>query len=153
MVAAASGLDQKFHEAFNKADVDGVMALYWNNPNLVSFGPGGTGTRGWDAAKTEMAAMFKQMPGAKLDFLETHNDASGDVVLGSGQWKLTIPAPKGAAQVVEGRYSDVKAMRDGKWVLVTSHVSVPMAPPAPPPPPKPATKPATKKPATKGKGK
>ena len=59
----------------------------------------------------------------------SRNEALGDVVLGSGTWKLTIPA-KPKPQVMEGRYSDVKAMRDGRWVLVMDHASVPL-PPAP----------------------
>jgi ketosteroid isomerase-like protein len=129
MVAAANALDQKFVDAFNKADVDGLMATYWNSPNLVSFGPGDMGTHGWDATKAGVAGMFQSMPGGKLEFTETHNDAVGEVVLGWGRWKITVPAEKGPAQVVEGRYSDVKASRDGKWVYIMDHGSVPMAPP------------------------
>ena len=153
MVAAANALDQKFLEAFNKADLDGLMAVYWNSPNLVSFGPGGMGSHGWEATKAEMAGMFKTMPGGKLEFTDTHNEVAGDVVVGWGHWKVTAPAPKGPAQVIEGRYSDVKALRDGKWVYLMDHASAPLAAPAPPPPPKPAAKPAARKPAPKGKGK
>jgi ketosteroid isomerase-like protein len=135
MVAAADALDRQFLDAFNKGDVDAVTALYWNSPDLVSFGPDGMGTKGFEAAKAGTAEMFKAMPGAKLEFGETHNAAHGDVVLGWGLWKLTIPAEKGPAQVIEGRYSDAKAMKDGKWVFLMDHASVPL-----PPPPAPAKK-------------
>ena len=129
MVAAADALDQRFMEAFSKGDVDGVMATYWNSPNIVSIGPDGMGTRGYDAIKAGLAGMFGAMPGAKLELTDARNEALGDVVLGSGTWKLTIPA-KPKPQVMEGRYSDVKAMRDGKWVYLMDHASVPL-PPAP----------------------
>ena len=133
MVAAANALDQRFAEAFSKGDVDAVMATYWNSPDLVSFGPEGTGTKGWDACRAGAVEMFKAMPGAKLELVNPHNDVHGDVVLGWGSWKLTMTTPQGP-QVIEGRYSDVKAMRDGKWVLVMDHASVPLPPPPPPAP-------------------
>jgi ketosteroid isomerase-like protein len=128
MVAAAHALDQRFVEAFNRADVDGLMATYWNDPNLVSVGPDGMGTKGWDATKAAAAGMFPSMPGAKLELVETHNDAHGDVVLGWGRWRMTIPAPKGPAMVLEGRFTDVKAQKDGKWVYLADHASVPLPP-------------------------
>jgi len=131
MVAAANALDQRFVDAFNKADVDALMATYWNSPDVVSFGPDGMGTKGWEAARAGSTEMFKAMPGAKLEFTAVHNDVHGDLVLGWGTWKMTMTTPKGP-QVMEGRYSDVKAMRDGKWVFLMDHASVPL-PPAPEP--------------------
>lgn len=135
MMTAANELDQRFLAAFNKGDVDAVMAAYWNSPDLISVGPDGMGTKGWDAAKAAMAEAFKTMPGAQLENLSHRNDVHGDMVLGSGTWKLTIPIP-GAPQVIEGRYTDVKMMHDGKWVYVMDHASVPL----PPPPPEPVKK-------------
>jgi ketosteroid isomerase-like protein len=134
-VAAADALDQRFLEAFNKADTDALMATYWNSPKLVSMGPDGMGTTGWDAAKAGSVEMFKAMPGAKLEFPTHHNDVHGDVVIGWGTWKMTIPTP-GGHQIMEGRFSDVKMMHDGKWVYVMDHASVPL----PPPPPEPVKK-------------
>lgn len=130
MVAAANTLDQQFLAAFNQADVDALMATYWNSPDLVSFGPDGMGTKGWDACKAGAVEMFKAMPGARLEFTAMHNDVHGDVVIGWGTWKMTM-GPPDAPQVLEGRYSDVKARHDGKWVYVSDHASVPLPPPPP----------------------
>ena len=129
-LAAAEALDQRFLEAFNKGDADALAATYWNSAKLVSFGPEGMGTVGWDAAKAGVAGMFKAMPGAKLENLTHHNDVHGDAVLGWGTFKMTIPTP-GGPQVIEGRYTDVKMMHDGKWVYVMDHASVPVPPPPP----------------------
>ena len=131
-VAAAAALDQKFFEAFNKGDVDALMALYWNSPKLVTMSPEGMGTSGWDAAKAGNAEMFKMMPGAKIEATASHNDVHGDVVIGWGTWKMTIPTP-GGHQIMEGRYTDAKMMHDGKWVYVMDHASVAL-PPTPPAP-------------------
>lgn len=129
MVTAADALDKRFLEAFNAGDVDALAATYWNSPNLVSFGPDGMGTKGWETTKAGSVEMFKAMPGAKLEFTTMQNDVHGDMVLGWGTWKMTIPTPAGP-QVMEGRYSDAKALKDGKWVYLMDHASVPL-PPAP----------------------
>jgi ketosteroid isomerase-like protein len=136
MVAAADAVDVAFLDAFNKGDVDALMATYWKSPDLVSISLDGMGVKGWDATKKSSAELFKGLPGAKLEFFAPQNVAFGETVLGSGTWKATIPAAQGAPQVMEGRYSDVKAFRDGKWVYVMDHASVPL----PPPPPAPANK-------------
>ena len=128
LTAAADALDRQFLDAFNKGDADALSAPYWNSPDLVSFGPEGMGTKGWDAARAGGVEMLKAMPGVKLEFIATHNDVHGDVVLGWGTWKMTIPTPVGA-QVIEGRYTDAKAMKDGKMVYVMDHASVPPPPP------------------------
>jgi ketosteroid isomerase-like protein len=128
MVAAADALDRQFLDAFNRADVDAMMATYWNSPDVVSFSPEGMGTKGWTEIKTASAEMFKGLPGARLEFLESHNNAIDDVVLGWGRWKIALTTPQGP-QVVEGRYSDVKAMRDGKMVYLMDHASAPLPPP------------------------
>jgi ketosteroid isomerase-like protein len=124
-IAAANKLDQDFIAAFNKQDTEAVMALYANSPNLVSIGPDGMGLKGYDGNKASTAEMFKGMPGAKLELLTSENQVHGDVVLGWGTWRMTIPA-KPKPMVMEGRFSDAKALRDGKWVYLMDHVSVPI---------------------------
>lgn len=109
------------------------MAGYWKSPDLVSISLDGMGLKGADAVKASWAEMFKTMPGAKLEFTASTNVAFGETVLGSGTWRITIPVETGAPQVMEGRYSDVKARRDGQWVLVMDHGSVPLPPPPPAP--------------------
>lgn len=127
MVAAADALDNRFLEAFNKGDVDALVATYWNSPNVIMMAPDGV-ARGIDGVRASMTGMVTAMPGMKLEMFAKRNDAVGDVVIGSGTFKLTIPA-KPKPQVMEGRFSDVKAMRDGKWVYLMDHASVQLPPP------------------------
>ena len=125
--AAAEDLDQKFLTAFNKGDAAGLMSTYWNSTDLINTGPD-TMVTGYANAQSGTEAMFKAIPGAKLEFLSHNNRVEGNVVLGWGTWRMTIPAqPK--PQVMEGRFTDVKAMKDGKMVYLMDHASVPLPPP------------------------
>jgi ketosteroid isomerase-like protein len=132
MVEAANALDGAFLAAFNAGDINALMATYWNSPELVSIGIDGMGGTGWEGPKAGWEATFAAMPGTQLAFPTMHNIAAGDVVLGWGTWTMTIPNSDGTSTVLQGRYSDVKAQRDGKWVYIMDHASVP-PPPAPAP--------------------
>ncbi len=129
MVAAADSLDQRFLDGFNAGDLDALMATYWNSPEFVTIALAGMGDVGWEAAKADWATSLPTMQGARLAFSEAHNIPAGEVVLGWGRWTMTFPEVDGTAMVMQGRYSDVKAMRDGQWVYLMDHASVPMAPP------------------------
>jgi len=129
LMAAADALDKQFVSAFNSGDAAALSATYWNSPNAVSIGPDGMGTRGIDNIRAGLVEMFKAMPGAQLE-LTSQNEVHGDVVLGWGTFRFTIPA-KPKPQVLEGRFSDAKAMRDGKMVYLMDHASVPLPPPPP----------------------
>lgn len=128
MIAAAKALDQQFATAYNNGDVDGVMATYWNSPDLVSFPPGTMEARGWQAVKDDLAQFLASAPGLKLELLEANYKVVGEVVLGYGKWRATIPAGGDNPVVLNGRYSDVHAKRNGKWVYIMDHASVPLPP-------------------------
>jgi uncharacterized protein (TIGR02246 family) len=127
MQAAADALDQKFVEAFNAGDADALMDTYWNSPDLVSFPPDGMGGQGWDQTKAAAVSMFAGLKGAKLEITTHHNDVHGEVVLGWGMFTLTLPDSAGTQ--IHGRFSDVKTEKDGKWVYIMDHASVPLPPP------------------------
>jgi len=124
--SAGKEVGARFLAAFNRGDADAVMKTYWHSPELVYFGLDGMGMRGWDAVKQDMVGLFKMMPGAKLEFLEQHDDPQGEVIVGWGTWKMTVPSAGGSQLTLQGRYSDVKAQRDGQWVYILDHASLPM---------------------------
>jgi ketosteroid isomerase-like protein len=138
LVAGADSLDNAFLEGVNKGDGEAVAALYWNDPGVVNVGVGGAPALGWDATHAASVQMAKDFPGAKLEFLSHKNVAHGDMVLGHGTWKMTVPpaTPDAAPMVMEGRYTDAKMIINGKWVYVMDHASV--SPPPPPVAPAPA---------------
>jgi ketosteroid isomerase-like protein len=125
MLAAAAALDSQFVDAFNRGDADALMATYWKSPRMVSIGVDGSTPEGWDGVS---AAWHESMDGnasSRLEILESHNVPLGESVIGWGRWRITTTSDSGAPEVLEGPYSDVKALRDGRWVRVMDHASVP----------------------------
>jgi ketosteroid isomerase-like protein len=138
LIGESQALDQRFIQAFNRGDVDEVMATYWNSPNLVFYPPGALELHGTKAVRDGYLDTFKNMPGARLQLLDTHYEAAGDRVIGWGTWRMTIPGSGATpAQELSGRYTEVMAEKDGKWVYVLDHPSVPLPGPT-------ATMPAAK---------
>ena len=129
MVAAANKLDQSFIEAFNRGDADALAALYWNSPDVVSYPPDTLQASGVEAIRKANAASFSAMKGAKLELTETHQVPAGDVVIGWGLFRVTVPLADGKTTEMVGRYTDVKSERDGKWVYLMDHGSMPLPPP------------------------
>jgi uncharacterized protein (TIGR02246 family) len=133
MIAAAKELDQRFLDAFNAQNADGVMDTYMNSPDVVSFPPGGqTIVRGWDAIKSAVEADFQNMKGARLTISDSHYEVAGNAVITWGLWNMTMPLPDGTTLELDGRYTDVKKEHNGKWVYAIDHASVPLPPPPPP---------------------
>src|SRR5262245_31159531 len=92
MIAAAKALDQQFTTAFNKGDVDGVMATYDHAPDVVLFPPDELEVRGWDSIRKGMQQMLGNSPGAHLELVNPQYRAAGDVVIGWGTFRLITTA-------------------------------------------------------------
>lgn len=129
MIEAAKALDNQFMEAYNKGDVDGVMATYWNSPDLVSFPPGMLESRGWEGSRRSMVKEFEASPGGQLEMFDQQYTVGGEYVVTWGKWRYTAP---GMSEPAIGRFTDVKAKRDGKWVYIHDHSSIAMSPPPSP---------------------
>jgi ketosteroid isomerase-like protein len=134
MAASADSLNQAFVDAFNRGDVDAVASMYWNSPEVVLFPPDTMECKGFEEVHDGYARMFAAMKGAHLELTETHDMPAGDVVVSWGLWRLTGTGPDGKPMVTNGRFTDVKGERDGRWVYLVDHISLPL-PPMPPPAP------------------
>jgi ketosteroid isomerase-like protein len=135
MVAKASALDQAFLEAMNRGDVDALASMYWDSPEVVMFPPDTLESRGYSAVRDGFAKMFATMKNVKMEVTDSREIPAGDVVIGYGLFHMTGSAPDGSPIDMTGRFTDVKAERDGKWVYLIDHASVPL-PPMPAAPPK-----------------
>jgi ketosteroid isomerase-like protein len=96
------------------------------------FPPDAMMVKGSDSLRNMFVQFLATMKGCRLEMKETHQMPVGEVVLGWGLWRLTMPAPDSGSAPIEmlGRYTDVKAERDGKWVYLMDHASVPVPPDA-----------------------
>lgn len=127
--AEAEKLDSAFLTAFNAGDAEAIMQLHWNSSELRAYTPGEMEVKGYDAVKASYVKDFAGSKGATLTITEANNIVYPDVVVGHGRFTWAMPVEGGAPMTVEGRYTEVKAMKDGKMVIVLDHTSAPMAPP------------------------
>jgi ketosteroid isomerase-like protein len=126
MINSAKEVDKKFVEAYNKGDANAVADTYWNNPELVAFQPDAMELKGFSQLKDYFDLSFKSAKGATLEIPEANYRVAGDVVYTWGIWTLTLP--DSVHTKINGRYTDIKSKKDGKWVYIVDHASVPLAP-------------------------
>lgn len=127
LIAAANRLDSMFLVAFNKGDVSSFMQLYWNSPELTAYPPARVmQLKGYEAVKEFYTKDFASNKGARLEYTSNNNMPFKDVVIGHGTFKWTMPVAGAEPMVLEARHTVVKAMKDGKMVIVVDHTSAPM---------------------------
>lgn len=115
-------IEKIMHEqesAWNKGDIDGFMASYWNNDSLKFIGKKGI-TYGW---KNTLDNYKKSYPNAdamgKLTFSIISVEKFSDTVCYvTGKWNL-----KRTADELGGYYTLLWKKIDGKWVIVADHTS------------------------------
>jgi len=107
--------------AWNRGDLTGYMAGYWNSPDLVFFS-NGQETRGWHPTLDRYRARYqgegKQM--GTLDFpLLDILPLGPEAALARGQWRLRMPD----GRELTGMTSVVFRKRPEGWRIVHDHSS------------------------------
>jgi beta-aspartyl-peptidase (threonine type) len=107
--------------AWNRGDLDGFMAGYWQSPDLVFFS-NGTMTRGWQATldryRSRYQAEGQQM--GTLDFPELDILTLGtDAAMARGRWRLKMPDGK----EMSGMTSVIFRRLPEGWRIVHDHSS------------------------------
>lgn len=129
LLSAANELDSLFLVAFNNGDAEAIMKLHWNSPDLRAYPPGEMQVNGYEAVKASYIRDFAASKDARLEYTNANNIPFGDGVVGFGTFRWTMPMEGSEPMVFDGRYTEVKAMRDGKMVIIIDHTSMPMPPP------------------------
>ncbi len=122
---SAKELDKRFVAAFNASNTDELMKNYWKSPDLVSYSPVAADPPDWKKSDITWYRTFEAVKGAKLQFTGLHNRVEGELVLGWGSWTITDSTGQTKAN---GKYTNVKARRDGKWVYIMDNMAA-QAPP------------------------
>ena len=129
LLTAAEELDSQFIVAFNNGDAEAMMKLYWNSPDLRAYFPTEMQLNGYDAVKEAYIKDFASNKGAKLEYTNANNIPLSGGVVGYGTFRITMPIEGGEQMIFDGRFTEVKEIKDGKMVVTVDHVSVPMSPP------------------------
>lgn len=128
LLAEAEKLDSLFIVAFNSGDAEAMMNLYWNSPDLRAYYPMDMKLDGYNAVKASYVRDFTSSKGALLEYLDVHNIPFKDGVVGHGTFRITMPMEGSEPMVFDGRFTEVKAMKDGKMVVILDHASMPLPP-------------------------
>jgi ketosteroid isomerase-like protein len=112
---------RKQQEAWNRHDLEGFMAGYWNSPQLTFFS-GAQERDGWQATLDRYLARYAS-PGHAMGSLEFSNlrvEVLGQQgAFARGSWKLTMPdgkTPHGLFTLVFRKFPD-------GWKIIHDHTS------------------------------
>jgi uncharacterized protein (TIGR02246 family) len=103
---------QVWSEAFNRGDVDALVALYEPAATLVRRS--GPPLYGRDAIREAFTAIVAGAP--RIEATTRKVLESGDVALTFGDWTLRAASPDGTTRTVTGRSAEVlRRQPDGTW--------------------------------------
>jgi beta-aspartyl-peptidase (threonine type) len=112
--------------AWNKGDLDGFMAGYWNSDDLT-FISGGTLTRGWKATKERYEKRYKAdgKEMGRLNFSDLHVELlSPTAAVVRGKFDLTFAKETDEKKkTASGRYTLIMKKIDGAWKVTHDHTS------------------------------
>lgn len=107
-------------ELWNKGDLEGFMAGYWQSPDLTYYS-GGTLLRGWGAVLDHYRSRYqgegREMGRLAFTMVEVRIVGT-DVALAGGQWELTTTNGKSG-----GLFSIVLRQLHEGWLIIHDHTS------------------------------
>lgn len=125
MIAQAISIDKQTIISFNageQGDLEGYLSNFWNSPELT-IADVGKMLIGFDAWKSEITAQLKERGANRFTYTKSENIVQGSYVVGYGRYKYVMEKTGAPPKIFEGLYTDVKAIRDGKMVIITAHYS------------------------------
>ncbi|HEY1402553.1 MAG TPA: nuclear transport factor 2 family protein, partial [Pyrinomonadaceae bacterium] len=110
-----------------KSDVEMVMSVYWNSPQLVIFNNNGTVTRSWEQVRSNRASSYPDAKNVQLEVRDVRVQ-----MLGAGGAVVTClwtqsQEFRGTPESAAGRLTVVFRLINNGWKIVHTHTS-PAAP-------------------------
>ena len=106
-----------------RSDVDAVMALYWNSPQLVIFNNNGTVTRGWEQVRSNRASSYPDAKNVQIETRDVRVQALGrDGAIVSCLWRQTQEF-RDTPESASGRLTVVFRLINNGWKIVHTHSS------------------------------
>ncbi|HJR08893.1 MAG TPA: nuclear transport factor 2 family protein [Pyrinomonadaceae bacterium] len=110
-----------------KSDVEMVMSVYWNSPQLVIFNNNGTVTRTWEQVRSNRASSYPDAKNVQLEVRDVRVQ-----MLGAGGAIVTClwtqsQEFRGTPESATGRLTVVFRLINNGWKIVHTHTS-PSAP-------------------------
>ena len=123
---AIQALYNEFNDAFNKKDVNRIMAVYAPDAFVFDVVPPREYAT-WDAYKKNWEDLFVMFPGPVTNTISELNiTVVGTVAYARSIDDSTMTAKDGSKSRVVVRSTDVLRKSNGKWRIVQEHNSVPV---------------------------
>jgi uncharacterized protein (TIGR02246 family) len=121
MTESPERLHISFQDAFNRHDLDSIVALYEVDAVLARFdGP----VQGTDAIREAYRDSLAIRPTIDVQTLGVNR--AGDLAMLHGKWILQATGPDGGQIHREGRNTEIARLQpDGRWLFVIDNPSVP----------------------------
>ncbi|MDY6810875.1 MAG: nuclear transport factor 2 family protein [Actinomycetota bacterium] len=117
--AAVRDVEQRYDEAWQRGDLDGILACL--HPAAVLVSPRGEAARGHREIRTVLGRLLDGEAAGSLheSTIERVELVTDDVAVVDGRARVTGVAPSlgGEAAVVVHGFIDVLVRRDGRWVI------------------------------------
>jgi len=126
--AAIQALERTYNEGFNAKDVDKIMSCYAPGKQLFVFDVVPPREyKGWDAYKKDWQDLFAAFPGPVTNELSDQTiTVIGNVAYGHNIQTGEFTRKDGSKIKVVARTTDIYRKKDGKWLIVEEHNSVPV---------------------------
>jgi ketosteroid isomerase-like protein len=114
-------------EGIRNADVDTVMSIYWESPQLILFNNNGTITRTWEQTKANRTRIYSEIKDIKLEERDLNIQMIGrEGAVVTCLWTQTDTV-RGTPETSSGRLTLVFRRIEGAWKVIHAHTS-PLAP-------------------------
>lgn len=127
--AQAKDLDDRYVAAIQKEDINGIMELHWNSPEVIFYSPITLEEKGYATIQALYENFLAENDVKSLEIKNASYMALGEYGLGWGNFSAVIAGKDGKETKFEGRLTNISGMKDGKWVYIVRHASAPLPPP------------------------
>lgn len=125
IVSAAHDIFKKISQTYRDKDLDGMMKLYVQDPDLVAIGAGrDEWVKGPEELKDGLKRDMSQAEKIKVDFEDITVSSSGNVAWVSARMAMDVLVEDKDITMF-GRLSLVLIEQEDKWLITHLHFSVP----------------------------
>lgn len=111
-----------FTKAFIKEDVNEIMSVYWNSPELICYFPDADFI-GYDNVKQSWKMMFDNLAIKNFEHTQSTIKVEGNIAYEFGHFKFIFQPKEGNEISSTGRYIAIWEEKNGKWVMTVDHAS------------------------------
>jgi len=114
---------EKLLDGIRRADVDEVMSVYWDSPQLIIFNNNGTVTKGWEQVRANRVSLYADVKDVKLDVRDVRVHMLGsNAALVTCLW-TQAQTFRGTPERASGRLTLVFQRIGSEWKAIHAHTS------------------------------